>query len=481
MKKQIKEILEPIHFIGAGGSGMTPLAEISIDLGMAVTGSDLKLNANVQRLRQMGAKIYEGHHPDQVPDSATIVISSAITQDNPELLAAKSKSGCNILHRSEYLAQLAKDHQVIAIAGTHGKTTTAALLSHVLQVCKYQPMAAIGGELLNYKRHSLVGNGDYFVIEADESDGSFLNYNPYITLVNNIDLDHMDFFGTIERTQEAFQSFMEKTHPDGWLIVNWDDPLTFHSCAEFNGERLTFGRRLGSEIRLISRRYEDGCLHYQAMVERDLIHGKSQLMGAHNTQNILACLAVARALELDLKQVSEAIASFKGVKRRLSLLHSDEGQEILLFDDYAHNPVKISACINALREGFPQHEIIVIFQPHRYSRLQTMYNGFIEAFLGSRHVYILPVFAAGESDQSKISMKQLRDDIALHSKTNATLLEGFPDPAAFTDHISTGQKLVLLTVGAGDVNQFADALRDHLHGKAKKLDLKKESLGQTKT
>jgi len=474
MIKQKIPITEPVHFLGIGGSGMTPLAEISLDMGLTVTGSDLQESSNTQRLRQMGAIIFHGHRAEQIGNAKTVVVSSAILENNSELVAAKNRVDCRVLHRSEYLNLLTQERLLIAVAGTHGKTTTAALISHVLQVCQHQPTAAIGGELLNYHRYSLVGSGDYFVIEADESDGSFLNYRPFITLINNIDLDHMDFFETIEGTQKAFQAFMEKTHPDGWLVVNWDDPMTFNASAEFSGDRLTFGKRLGSEVRLISRRYENGWLNYQVMVEHELIHGRSRLMGVHNTQNILACLAVARALELDLGAVIQAIASFTGVKRRLSLLYAEESQEILLFDDYAHNPVKITACISALLEGFPHHELFVIFQPHRYSRLQTMYNGFIEAFLGSRHVYILPVFSAGESNPSQISMDQLREDIAQKSQTTASLLEGFPDPAVLTAHGFSGKKRVFLTVGAGDVNQFADALRNHLHGKVPQTLIKKE-------
>ncbi|MFW7378290.1 MAG: UDP-N-acetylmuramate--L-alanine ligase [Oligoflexus sp.] len=474
MTKQSKAILDPVHFIGIGGSGMTPLAEISLERGLTVSGSDLKLNANTTRLQQMGAAIYDEHKAEHLKNVRTVVVSSAISETNPELQAAKALADCTVLHRSEYLAKLTTGHLLIAVAGTHGKTTTAALITHVLQTCQCHPTAAIGGEMLNYHRYSLTGHGDYFVIEADESDGSFLNYEPFITLVNNIDLDHMDFFGTIEGTQQAFKAFMAKTHKDGWLIVNWDDPLTFNTSHDFEGDRLTFGKRLGSEIRLLDRSYENGFLQYQVMAEHENLHGQAQLMGAHNTQNILACIAVAKALELDIPQVLEAIASFKGVKRRLSLVYSDEQKNFLVYDDYAHNPVKISACINALREGYPQHELVVIFQPHRYSRLQTMYNGFIEAFRSSRHVYILPVFAAGETNQGKIIMDQLRDDISQKSQTSATLLESFPNPATLTSQRNASQKVVFLTVGAGDVNQFADALRDHLHEKTQDSATKKE-------
>lgn len=445
---------------------MTPLAEISLDIGLQVSGSDMQTNANTERLQASGAKIFLGHKSNQIGASKTVVVSSAIAADNEELLAAKESVDCELLHRSEYLSRLAANHQVIAIAGTHGKTTTAALISHVLKVCNCHPSAAVGGELLNYQRYSLHGSGDYFVIEADESDGSFLNYKPFISLINNIDLDHMEFFKTLEGTQDAFRQFMAQTDQEGWLIANWDDPMTFNTALDYLGERLTFGQRLGSEIRLISRRYEDGFLHYQVMVEHDLIQGKARLMGKHNCQNILACIAVARALELDLKQVTEAIESFEGVKRRLSQVYSDSAQNVMIFDDYAHNPVKIQACIQALTEAFAQHELHVIFQPHRYSRLQTMYNGFIEAFLGSRYVYLLPVFAAGEAKTKDLDMEKLRSDIADRSKTNTYLLEGFPDPATLISAQPTDKKTIFLTVGAGDVNRFADMLRNHLHGKA---------------
>lgn len=455
-----------IHFIGIGGSGMTPLAELALDMGFQVTGSDSKLNANCQRLAHLGAQIFSQHDPQNISQASRVVVSSAIPDTNVELMAAHKKPAVIVQHRSEYLKELAEGHKLIAVTGTHGKTTTAALIAHMLEFCNLQPKAAIGGEMLNYGRYSMCGPGSFFVIEADESDGSFLNFHPYIAIINNIDADHLDHYETIENVQATFSRFLQQLDPEGCAIVNWDDPMTFEISQHITGERLTFGQRLGSEIRLLKRKFNKGRLSFEAMIDHQHIHGQASLMGRHNTQNILAALTIAHLLELDMDNALKAIANFHGAKRRLSCNFRAVDDSIIVYDDYAHNPKKISSCVEAIKEAFPEHFLHVLFQPHRYSRLKTMYNGFIEAFRGSDQIDILPVFAAGEPKPDGFDLTPFKNDVAKRSGAIVRLLEGFPTSDQLLEEHKGCSKRLFLTVGAGDVNQIAVALRDRLNGKA---------------
>lgn len=446
-----------IHFIGIGGSGMRPLAEISLKLGYNVSGSDISASNNTQKLKSLGAKIHLGHSSESVEEANCVIYSSAVNQDNVELLAAEANPEIQVFHRSQFLAKLCENHQIIAVAGTHGKTTTAALIAHILEYAGLNPKAAIGGKLLNYDTYSLCGSGELFVIEADESDGSFLNYKPFISVVNNIDEDHLDHYRNLENIFSAFRSFVSNTSSDGFLVCNWDHPNCFEIGSSLPMDRMSFGRRLGSDVRLLSRKIENGKQILSIILERESVELVSELIGAHNCENILSAVSVAQCLELPKQLIKEAVASFKGVDRRLSLLTLKNTDYIKLYNDYAHNPTKIASCIHACSEAYPEYKLSVIFQPHRYSRVKTMYNDFCRAFVCADEVFVTQVFSAGESMPENYNHTKFIEDIARYSNINA---QSYHDHEQLLQDLK--EKRLYLFLGAGDIDQLSYCFKDKL-------------------
>jgi UDP-N-acetylmuramate--alanine ligase len=320
------------------------------------------------------------------------------------------------------------------------------------------PTAAIGGELVGSRSYSMIGSGPWFVAECDESDGSFLRYEPFLSIITNIDLDHLDYYQDLEGLKRAFLTFVNKTAPEGWAIVGWDNNAAREVAHEFSGQRLTFGTRIGSEVRGLNFKSHGAVADYQAVVDKLLIKSQAPLVGRHNLQNILCCLAVAKALELDLQKAADALSRYPGVKRRFSLVAEIDGVKI--FDDYAHNPGKIQSCIEGAREAFPSEQLIVIFQPHRYSRLETMYNETMAAFAAADEVLIMPVYAAGETTIKDFSPIIMAEDLSRLSRVKAQ-----PYSTETLNMLLQSQRrpTVLITVGAGDVSQLSQQWKDALH------------------
>lgn len=448
------------HLIGIGGTGMRPLAEIAFESGYEVTGSDQSLSLNVERLLSRKIPVVIGHSETNLPPKpCQIVISSAVKADNPELKAAQDR-GYTILHRSDLLLELMKDKKAICVSGTHGKTSTTAMLAYMLHALELDPSAAIGGELVGLEQSSFFGDGEYFVAECDESDGTFLKYDPFISIITNIDLDHLDHYGDIEGLKEAFLAFSNRTHDDGTTIVGWDNAIVREIMSVFSKSKLAFGNRIGSEVRGIKFSSEGRGFSYEAVVEKTIVKGEAALVGKHNFQNVLCCLSVAQALKLDLKKAAQALSHYPGVGRRFSLMAEHGVTKI--YDDYAHNPGKIRSCIEGARSAFANERILVIFQPHRYSRLETMYNEFMQSFGAADEVFVLPVYAAGEIPSGDFSPTRLATDIESASKVKAL---------AYAEEVlkeRLGQRslpTVLITIGAGDVWRYCQEWKDYLHGK----------------
>lgn len=458
-------ISEPIYFIGIGGTGMAPLAEIALKKGMKVIGSDIKDSNTLKNLKKMGATIFHEHKKENLKEVKTVVYSSAINPDNEELHAAKN-STINVLHRSDLLSYFMKNKKAITVAGTHGKTTTSAMIAHMLSELGLNPTAAIGGVFVDSHSSSMFGDGEFFVAEADESDGSLLKYNPYISILTNVDHDHLDYFKDLNDLIHFFSKYISKTDPEGLAIIGWDNKYCQNIGNEYKREKLTYGFRIGSEIRAIDRGWSNNMTQYKVMVEKDQIEGELNLVGVHNIQNALCALSVARALDLDVKEAATALKSFKGVKRRLTPIYKTDN--IMIFDDYAHNPGKIRASIKGIRETWPNHQINVIFQPHRFSRLNTMYNETMESFSNAHTVSVLPVFAAGEKVAEEYSPQRLADDISELSKTKAYGTDNFD--SCITMLI---QKLkrpsIFLTIGAGDIWELGKKLGDTIDAQKEKI------------
>jgi len=446
---------QPIHFIGIAGYGMSGLAELCLSHGLAVSGSDLRSNPMTEKLTAKGAQIYLGHLADQVKHAGTVVISSAIEAHNLELAAAKA-AGVEILHRSELLAQSFKGKKAITVAGTHGKTTTTAMLGYMLEKYGLSPTIICGGVMNQYQSTVHVGEGDYIVAEADESDGSFLKYQPFISIITNIDFDHMEYFKDQDGLLKAFLKYAKATHKDGTVVAGWDSALVRDLMTNFTGVKLAYGFLLGSEVRAFNFSCKEGVSAFSAVVERDKLDCHINMIGRHNVQNALCCLAIARTLGLDLKKASSIIRDFPGVKRRQEVILKTDN--VTIFDDYAHNPGKISALVNSIRESWQHRHLIVAFQPHRFSRLDTMYEEMIGSVGAADEVFVLPVYAAGEITTKDYSPERLAKDIQSRSGKKAYPCSSIDDATRKIEKaIKPGS--IVVTVGAGDVSSIAD----HLH------------------
>ena len=455
---QSAKIESPIHFVGIGGSGMSALAELALRRGYSVQGSDSMASVVTGRLNSMGIAIQFSHSNESVKSALTVVRSSAIQDSNPEIVEAR-RLGLPILHRSEMLAYLMQGRQAITVAGTHGKSTTSAIIVHMLERLGLDPEAALGGAMRQYQSAARAGNGKFFVAEADESDGSFIRYNPYCAVITNTDLDHMEFFKSPEGLAKAFSQHLRKVDPDGFAVIGWDSPMLRDISSNINVRRIAFGFLLGCDVR--AREYENkqGETVFTALVERDRVKCRLPMIGRHNVQNALAALAVARGLEMNIQDAAAALESFPGVERRMNLVH--KSPTLAIFDDYAHNPGKIAACIQALRDSFQDRQLQVIFQPHRYSRLETMYDDMLGAVSGADIVHMLPVYSAGETTVQDFSPIRLASDLTRLFGVRSVACDDFN---AAIDSVLATLRLpaVVLTVGAGDICKAAQLLRDRL-------------------
>lgn len=443
---------------------MAPLAHGMLQRGFNVSGSDNQENPHVRELIARGAKIFIGHAASNCPIDATIILSSAIRSDNPELAEAKSK-GHPLWHRSDLLHWFMKSKKAITIAGTSGKTTVTALVGHMLMDAGLKPSVFVGGRLHGVDPIALLGDGDYVVAEADESDGSFLKYTPFISVLTNIDNDHLDHYGSLDEIQDAFGKYLENTDPEGTLIIGWDNKQSQIVGAKSPKTKIAYGFRLGADTRALSYAHTNGGLSYKAILDKDLIEGTLPLLGKHNVENALCALSIAKALGLDLHRAAASLSHFPGVERRLHLVYSDASRQI--YDDYAHNPAKLSACVMAMREAFPEKTLHVIFQPHRYSRVDTMYNEMVTAFKGADKVWLLPVYAAGEEKLKDFSLHKMANDLGERCGLSCSVAESF---SWLVDELESQrtQDAVFLTVGAGDVWKVGQALGDRFNGKAQK-------------
>lgn len=456
----MRESLEgPIHFVGIGGSGMAGLAELALAEGFAVQGSDLKASDGTDRLKSLGVEIALTHQEGALGQARTIVFSSAVRPQNVELAAAKAKN-LRILHRSEFLAYLMADRKAVTVAGTHGKSTTSAMIAYMLDRLGMDPAAAIGGTMRAFGSAARTGKGEYFVAEADESDGSFLKYRPLIGVLTNVAPDHMEFFKDEARLVQAFKDYLDTIDPEeGVAVIGWDNPLSRAIGSEYAKNRLTYGFLLGSEVRAIDYKSSHGETTFAAIVEKDRVEVRLPMMGKHNAQNALCALAVARALALDVKRAAAALSDFPGVARRMTLVHSTK--DLKIFDDYAHNPGKIKACVQTLKEAFPDSQLHVVFQAHRYTRLETMYDDMLGSVEDADFVHVVPVYSAGETTSQDFSPARLAKDLNERFGVKAFPCKGLDAVVAvLREHLR--RPAVILTVGAGDVHQVATTLKDGL-------------------
>jgi UDP-N-acetylmuramate--alanine ligase len=438
-----------MHFIGIGGAGMSGIAEILINLGYEVSGSDLRESDVTRRLAAAGAKIFIGHAPSNIADYHVVVTSTAVNMiSNPEVIEAKNRK-IPIVHRSEMLAELVRLKYGIGVAGTHGKTTTSSMLAHLLWSCGMNPTSVIGGKVLNFGTNARAGEGEYIVFEADESDGSFLKLLPSITIVTNIDADHLDHYKYFEGLKDAFLSYINNIPFYGYSVLCIDDPVIRDVLPHVERPYFTYGTTGDADFRAADIRFENGHTSYDCFFRgTKLGRIDLRLLGRHNVINSLAVIAVAHELELDFDCIRQGLAAFKGVGRRLELVGEHDG--VTVIDDYGHHPTEVRATLQAL--STLGRRILVVFQPHRYSRTQLLSEDFGSAFGAAGKVFLTEVYPAGEAPIEGVSSELIRASVEKHDGGSPVIIRRFEDiAAALASEAKSGD--IILTLGAGDITK----------------------------
>ncbi len=444
-----------LHFVGIGGIGMSGIAEVLLNLGYAVTGSDLQETEVTERLRRLGAQVFIGHEEGNLAaDPSVVVISTAVKYSNPEVLEARRRH-IPVIPRAEMLAELMRMKYGIAVAGSHGKTTTTSMIAAVLSAGGLDPTIVIGGRVRMLGTSAKMGQGEFLVAEADESDGSFLLLSPTIAVVTNIDREHMDFHQTMERLNESFLDFINKVPFYGLAVLCLDNANVRALLPKVRKRFTTYGLSPDADFSVQAIEIKaDG-------VDLSVIHHSEplgslrlQLLGRHSATNALAAIAVAHELEIPFSQAAEALEGFSGIHRRFEI--KGEPKEIRVIDDYGHHPAEIRATIGAIRESW-KRPLIVIFQPHRYSRTQDLFEDFLTAFEGADRLILTEVYPAGEDPIPGATGEALYQAIKRRGHLD---IEFAPDKNEIVKRLTATLKPgdVALTLGAGDIYKVGEAL-----------------------
>ena len=451
----------PVHFVGIGGIGMSGIAEVLANLGYRVRGSDAADSANVQRLRERGIEVAVGHDAKNLDDAEVVVVSSAIKRDNPELAEARAR-GLPVVRRAEMLAELMRLKSAVAIGGTHGKTTTTSMVAALLDAGGLDPTVINGGIINSYGTNARMGTGDWMVVEADESDGTFVKLPADIAVVTNIDPEHLDHFHTFDALRESFRAFVENVPFYGFAVMCLDHPEVQALVAKIEDRRIvTYGRNPQAEVRFRDIRYENGKARF-SVDRRDRVTGEAETLfdlaiampGEHNVSNATAAIAVARAIGIDAEAVRKGLENFGGVKRRFTLTGSWNGVDI--YDDYGHHPVEIAAVLKAAR-SVAKGRILAVHQPHRFTRLKNLFADFCTCFNEADTIVIADVYPAGEAPIEGANRDALVEGLRAGGHRDARALDGedaLPKLIASLAH--PGDMVVCL--GAGSITKWANAL-----------------------
>jgi UDP-N-acetylmuramate--alanine ligase len=437
-----------IHLVGIGGSGMSGIAEVLINQGYEVSGSDKAATSVTDHLEQLGAKVFLNHASENIEGSQVVVVSSAIESSNPEVVTAKEIK-IPVIPRAEMLAELMRMKYGIAIAGTHGKTTTTSLVSTVLEGGKLDPTVIIGGRLKNTGSHAKLGQSKFLVAEADESDGSFMRLSPSIAVVTTIDEEHMEFYQTLGNIKNTFVKFINKIPFYGSAILCLDDPNIQSIIPNVEKRYITYG--LSSQADYTARyiSIEGLKTYFNVFYQgKDLGRIRSGALGKHNVLNTLAAVAVGMELDLNFEIIANSLLKFEGVQRRFEIVK--ESNDFILIDDYGHHPAEIKACLKTVKEVWPTRRLVVIFQPHRYSRTKSLMKEFWSAFNDTDHLFIVDIYSAGESPIDKIHASAIVEGALKYGHKNAKYIKNQND---LNEKLCTLVKYgdVLMTLGAGDV------------------------------
>ena len=451
--------LGPVHFIGIGGIGMSGIAEIMIRIGYTVQGSDARASANTERLAKIGAKIFIGHDAAHVEGASAVVYSTAVKPDNPEMVAGRERR-LPLVRRAEMLAELMRLQFSVAVGGTHGKTTTTSMVAAILDAGGLDPTVVNGGIISDYGTNAKVGEGDWIVVEVDESDGTFLRLRATVAVVTNIDPEHLDHYGEFDAVKKAFREFVENIPFYGFAAVCIDDPDVQAMAALVENRRLiTYGVNPQAEVRALNVTMGPEGARYDVVItapdgaQTTLGRMTLPMAGLHNVQNSLAAIAVARELGVSERAIRTGLAKFGGVKRRFT--HVGVAAGVRIIDDYGHHPVEIAAVLKAAR-AVATGRVVAVFQPHRYSRVKDLFEEFCRCFNDADTVIVADVYAAGEAPLEGVSRETIVSGLRRHGHRRAIPLENRPLAEIIADETKPGDLVVCL--GAGDITSWAYAL-----------------------
>lgn len=457
--------INTVHFVGIGGSGMSGIAEVMLSLGYAVQGSDLRSNAQTRRLSTLGATVIMGHEESNVDNADVVVVSSAVKETNPEVVAAHERR-LPVVQRAEMLAELMRFRHSIAVAGTHGKTTTTSLVASILAEGGLDPTYVIGGRLKSSDSNARLGQGKYLVAEADESDASFMHLLPMIAIVTNVDADHMSTYdGDLEKLRSSFVSFLHNLPFYGLAIMCTDDAGVNEIMGRIGRSVVTYGVDSDADLRAEEIEFSGSSSRF-TVVRKDRDSRMTvtlDLPGLHNVRNALAAIAVADELGIDEADVIAALEKFQGIDRRFQLLGeiSIGGNQVMLVDDYGHHPTEVAATLAAARAGWPDKRLVLIFQPHRYTRTNDLLDDFAAVLSVVDVLVLLEVYAAGETPIAGADGRSLARAVRSRGLTEPVFVEQLAQlPEILPGILQDGD--LLLTMGAGDIGAFATTLPELL-------------------
>jgi UDP-N-acetylmuramate--alanine ligase len=438
-----------IHFVGIGGVGMSGLAMIMHSLGYEVSGCDMARSKYTELLEKRGIKVYYGHSPSHIESADIVVYSSAIPQDNPELVKARNL-GIWVIPRAQMLSEVMNLYpKSIVVAGSHGKTTTTSMISEVLIKLEKDPTVIVGGIINNFKTHSLLGKREFLVAEADESDGSFLCYNPYVEVITNIDKEHLDFYADFNAVKKAFINFIKRCSPEGKVILCGDDPGVKEILQEISGPFLLYG--FSEENQLVGKIVEDSAYpKVNVYYLKDFIGSfKLSVPGKHNALNALATIGISLFLDLPISKVLNILENFKGVERRLEF--KGIWKNSILLDDYAHHPTEIKATLSAVKKAYLDKKFILVFQPHRYTRMKALWDEFLLVLKDIDILILTDIYPASEKPIPGISGYTFFETIKKLRSPNPTFYgESFEEIVNLLETLA-GENQIILTMGAGNI------------------------------
>ena len=453
-----------IHFVGIGGIGMSGIAELLLNLGYKVSGSDIKSSDITRRLKKLGGIIFEGHSEDQLCEADVVVTSSAIGADNPEVVAAR-KASIPLIPRAEMLAELMRLKYSVAVAGAHGKTSTTSIIASVLSKGGLDPTVVIGGKLKSIGSNALLGRGDFIVAEADESDGSFLKMSPTIAVVTNIDREHLDFYEDLNSIKEVFLSFIDRIPFYGLAVLCLDNEPIQELIPKIKKRFTTYGLSTQADFHARDIVFSDQKSRFDIYHMGDMLGNITlNLPGTHNVYNSLASIAVGIELDIPFDIIKHALETLEGVQRRLEV--KGEVRGITIIDDYGHHPTEIKTTLRAVRESWPDRRIIAVFQPHRYTRTKALFDEFTRSFYQSDRLVVLPIYPAGEDKIEGIDSNGLCEGIRTHGHKEAVFKEDFKEAVLHLKEILEPGD-ILLTLGAGNVWKVGEEILEELRAESK--------------